>query len=85
VRTPIVNAAGADAYPIAGLTYLLVYKDMKDPQKAQALAGFIQWAIHDGQAMAEGLDYARLPEAVVKVNEATLRTLTASGKPIANK
>ena len=32
--------------------------------------------------MAEALDYARLPEAVVKVNEATLRSLTAGGKKL---
>jgi phosphate transport system substrate-binding protein len=82
VRAPIANAAAADAYPIAGLTYLLVYQEQKDPAKARALAGFLEWAIHDGQAVAEGLDYARLPESVVKLNEAALRTLTVGGKPL---
>ncbi|MBI5711394.1 MAG: phosphate ABC transporter substrate-binding protein PstS [Candidatus Eisenbacteria bacterium] len=82
VRTPIVNAAGPDAWPIAGLTFLLVYQDQKDPAKAKALADFIAWAIHEGQSVAEALDYARLPEAVVKVNEASLRTLTAAGRPV---
>jgi phosphate transport system substrate-binding protein len=80
VRTPIVNAAGAESWPISGLTFLLVYRDQKDPAKGRALAQFIDWAIHDGQSMAEGLDYARLPEAVVKVNEANLGQLTAGGK-----
>ena len=83
VRTPIVNAAAPDAYPIAGLTYLLVYQDMKDAARARALAGFIRWAIHDGQEMAAALDYARLPDAVVKVDEAALATLTSSGKKVA--
>ena len=82
VRSPIANAATPDAYPICGLTYLLVYQDQKDPARARALANFIDWAIHDGQAMAEGLDYARLPESVVKVNEASLKKLTAAGKPL---
>jgi len=82
VRTPIVNSAAPEAYPISGLTFLIVYQDMKDPARAKALADFIDWAIHDGQAMVEALDYARLPEAVVKVNEATLRTLTAGGKKL---
>jgi phosphate transport system substrate-binding protein len=82
VRTPIANSASAEAYPIAGLTFLLVYQDQKDPARAKALANFIDWAIHDGQAMAESLDYARLPEAVVKVNEANLKKLTAAGKPL---
>jgi phosphate transport system substrate-binding protein len=82
VRAPIANAASPDAYPIAGLTYLLVYQDQKDPARARALAGFIDWAIHDGQTLAEGLEYARLPESVVKVNEASLKKLTAAGKPL---
>jgi phosphate transport system substrate-binding protein len=77
VRNPIANASGAEAYPISGLTFLLVYQDSKDAARGKALAQFISWAIHDGQEMAEGLDYARLPDAVVKVNEATLKTLTA--------
>ena len=82
VRTPIVNSNGGGAYPISGLTYLLVYQDTKDPARAKALADFINWAIHDGQAVAAQLDYAMLPAAVVKVNEASLRTLTSGGRKI---
>ena len=82
VRAPIVNSAGATAYPISGLTYLLVYQDMKDPARAKALADFIRWAIHDGQQYAEQLDYAKLPDAVVKVNEASLRVLTGGGRKL---
>lgn len=82
VRTPIVNSPAPSAYPIAGLTFLLVYQDAKDPAKARALAGFIDWAIHDGQSYADDLDYAQLPPAVVKVNEATLRLLSAGGKKL---
>ncbi len=82
VRTPIANASAPDAYPISGLTFLIVYQDSKDRARAKTLADFIDWAIHDGQSMAEALDYARLPEAVVKVNEVTLRSLTVGGKKL---
>jgi phosphate transport system substrate-binding protein len=82
VRAPIVNATGPDTYPIAGLTYLIVYQDQKDATRAKALADFIAWAMHDGQEYAEGLDYARLPDALVKVNEQALRTLKAGGQPL---
>ena len=82
VRTPIANASAPDAYPISGLTFLIVYQDSKDAKRAKTLVDFINWAIHDGQSMVEALDYARLPESVVKVNEATLRTLTAGGKKV---
>ncbi len=82
VRAPIVDSPNPDAYPIAGLTFLLVYRDQKDAAKGRALAEFIRWAMHDGQGLAEGLLYARLPEALVKVNEESLAKLTSGGKPL---
>ncbi len=84
VRTPIVNGAGPGDYPIAGLTFLLVYQQSKDPARGRLIAEFIRWAIHEGQEYAEPLDYARLPEAVVKVNERTLAML-AGGTPAKGK
>jgi len=80
VRTPIVNGGKGEAYPIAGLTFLLVYQDSRDAGKQKAIASFIDWAIHEGQQHAEALDYARLPEAVVQVNESSLKLLTSGGK-----
>ncbi len=84
VRTPIVNAPGAEAYPIAGLTFLLVYQEQKNAETAKALSDFITWAMHDGQELAASLEYARLPESVVQVNEASLKMLTSGGKPLAS-
>ena len=84
VRTPIVNSSSPDAYPIAGMTFLLVYKDQRDADKGKALADFIRWANSKGQEINETLEYARLPEPVVKVNEATLMQLRVAGRPIAS-
>jgi phosphate transport system substrate-binding protein len=82
VRAPIVNGGKGEAYPIAGLTFLLVYQDEKDAGKQKALANFIDWAIHDGQQYAESLDYAKLPDDLVHVNEANLKLLTSAGKKV---
>ena len=82
VRSPIVNSPAPDAYPISGLTYLLVYQDQKDATKAKALANFIEWCMTEGQAAAEGLDYAPLPPQVVQVNRTNLTRLTAQGRPV---
>jgi phosphate transport system substrate-binding protein len=82
VRTPIVNAPAPDAYPIAALTFLLVYEEQPDAAKAKALASFIAWAMTDGQKMAEPLFYAPLPEEIVRMNQAALSKLTAAGKPV---
>jgi phosphate transport system substrate-binding protein len=81
-RVSITDAAGKAAYPMASFTYLLVPQDQQDPVRARALVEFIWWAVHDGQRLATPLDYAPLPEAVVKKVEARLKTLTAQGRPI---
>jgi phosphate transport system substrate-binding protein len=81
-RVSITDAAGKDAYPMASFTYLLVPQDQQDPVRARALVEFIWWAVHDGQQFATPLDYAPLPQAVVKKVEAKLKTLTAKGQPI---
>lgn len=81
-QAPIINAAGADTYPIAAYTYLLVYQDQKDATRGQALVAFIAWALTDGQALEEGLGYAPLPAAVQDKALATLRTITTGGSPI---
>lgn len=64
-RASVVNPAGADAYPIAGFTYILIYEEQKDKAKGRALVNFLIWAIHDGQKWAPGLQYAPLPVEVV--------------------
>lgn len=83
----LVNAAGADSYPIASFSYLLLHKEMStnpnlDQAKAKALVDFISWAITDGQKIGESLDYVPLPDGVVKLNQDTLKTLTFNGQPI---
>jgi phosphate transport system substrate-binding protein len=75
----ITDAPGAEAYPIAAFTYVLLYQGSADRTKAEALAKFLWWAIHDGQGLAAPLHYAPLPPAVVVRVEAKLRTLTAGG------
>jgi phosphate transport system substrate-binding protein len=65
-RFSMVNPPGEGAYPISGATWLLVYQKQKDHEKGQKLVEFITWAMKDGEAMAEKLNYAPLPESVQK-------------------
>lgn len=60
-RISIANAAGPGAYPIAGLTWLLIYEKSSDRRKEQKLLSFVRWCLTDGQALASSLDYAPLP------------------------
>ncbi|VVM05106.1 Phosphate-binding protein PstS [Methylacidimicrobium tartarophylax] len=57
----IADAENTGAYPIAGLTWLLLYEKPSNRQKAEKLLSFVRWCLTDGQALASSLDYAPLP------------------------
>ena len=82
----LLDAPGADSYPIASFSYLLLYKELSTNidtmEKAQALAQFVNWAITDGQQFASPLHYVPLPESVVQHNQQTLSSLTFNGQPV---
>lgn len=83
-RAPIVNAPASapDAYPISGLTYLIIPKDSSDKAKQTGLKQFVQYVITDGQATAGTLNYAPLPDGVKQYDQQQLQTLTAGGQPL---
>jgi phosphate transport system substrate-binding protein len=76
VRVSIVNAPGKTAYPIAGFTYIMVYKEQKDAATGKALVDFLRWAVNDGQKYATPLLYAALPAEVVKINQAKIKSIS---------
>jgi len=82
-RVSITNAPGAGAYPISGMTWLLVYEKQKDAEKGKKLVQFLDWMLHDGQKMAPALHYAPLPKQVVaKELLALKRVTTTNGKAL---
>jgi phosphate transport system substrate-binding protein len=84
-RVSITNAPGADAYPIASFTWLLVQKDGKDAAKAKIVKDFLTWMVSpEAQKMAGALNYAPLPAEVVALIQSRLPTLKAGGKAIAS-
>jgi phosphate transport system substrate-binding protein len=60
-RFSMTNAPGADSYPVAGATWLLVYQRQNDPAKGKKLVEFLKWALTKGEDMSKELDYAPLP------------------------
>src|SRR4051812_33731781 len=71
-RFSMTNAPGKDSYPIAGVTWLLVYQQQKDAAKGKKLVEFLKWAETKGEQMAKDLDYAPLPE---NLNERVLKRI----------
>jgi phosphate transport system substrate-binding protein len=81
LRVSIINATGDNVYPISSYTYILIYKEQKDAVKGKALVDFLWWALHDGQSFAK-VDYAPLPQDIVKRAETKLNSITSGGKPL---
>ncbi|HEY6137297.1 MAG TPA: phosphate ABC transporter substrate-binding protein PstS [Thermoanaerobaculia bacterium] len=71
-RVSITNPDGKDAYPIASFTWLLLYQNPSDAQRAKVMNDFVKWALTDGQKEAGALGYAPLPKEVVEKELAKL-------------
>jgi phosphate transport system substrate-binding protein len=76
LRFYAVNAPGAQAYPIAGYSWVIVYRNPGDAEKGKALAQLLWWMLHDGQKYAEPLGYAPLPAGIVTRGEAQICAMT---------
>lgn len=86
LRFSAINAPGADAYPIASATFVVVYQDMckagKSEQTAQDVAKFLDYGLGAGQQVAAKLQYAPLPSSLLSQTKAKVDGLTCNGKPI---
>jgi phosphate transport system substrate-binding protein len=60
----IVDAAGADSYPISGYSWVMVYKKPTNPGRAKLVRDVLRWLVTDGQKVAESVDYVPLPQNV---------------------
>jgi phosphate transport system substrate-binding protein len=82
-----INSANPTAYPIAGQTFMIVYKDMckagVSPSTAAAVKRFITYGLGStGQATAQKLSYAPLSPPIDKAATAKIATLTCNGSPL---
>jgi len=83
-RTPIVDppAAAREAYPISGVTFILIPKDGPTQSDRQVLKDFVQYAITDGQAATDGLYYAKLPKLLQDQDQKLLAEMKIKGQPL---
>ena len=78
-RISIVDAPGADSYPISSFTWILVYQHQTDAVKGKKLVDFLNWALTEGEKSAVTLDYAPLPAEMATTVKARLGTIDLSG------
>jgi phosphate transport system substrate-binding protein len=81
----IVDGPGANSWPIAGYTYIILHTtSMTDCTKAQKIVEFLKWSLTDpGDAQrAADLGYASLPPAVQSQVLAKLSQVTCNGTAV---
>ena len=85
-RVSLTDTSAPDGYPIAGLTWILVYKDQgyggRSRARAEAVVKMLWWMTHEGQKYAEPLHYAALSSSTVAKAESIIRGITYSGAPL---
>jgi len=74
-RAFITDPEGANDYPIATFTWLLVKKTYTDAAKAAAIKAYINYGLTTGQKAAPELGYISLPASVVEKVTAALQTV----------
>lgn len=67
----LTDQPGDASWPITGASFILFYKDQTNKETAQTVLKFFDWCYHNGQQMAEKLDYVPMPDNVVKLVEDT--------------
>ena len=64
LRAFVVDADGPDSYPFVTYTWIMVYENYPDAQKAKGIEAMIEYGINQGQEVAGALGYIPLPKNV---------------------
>jgi phosphate transport system substrate-binding protein len=56
----------AQGYPIVGMTWLLIPKTQKNPEKAKAIKTMVKWMLTSGQQFNDDLNYTSIPSSVAQ-------------------
>ncbi len=63
----LTNEPGKDSWPIAGATFILMYKQQENAEMAKEVLKFFDYAYKNGDLSAKALDYVPLPDNVVEL------------------
>ncbi len=64
LRAFIVDDDGAESYPFVTYSWLMVYEEYPDAQKAKAVEVMVEYGLNQGQEVAASLGYVPLPKNV---------------------
>jgi phosphate transport system substrate-binding protein len=78
----ITNEPGADTYPIAAFSWVILRTSYTDANKGKAVVYLFKWLISDGQSIGTALQYAPLPSAVQTLAQDNLKQVKAGGAAV---
>ena len=81
--TLLLDQPAPTAWPITGATFILMYRQQSEPAAATAALRFFNYALTNGDAAANSLDYVPLPAALKAQIRASWNTIVGpDGRPI---
>jgi len=85
-RVSLTDTGAKGGYPIAGFTWVIMYKEQdygsRSMERADTLLKLAWWMTHDGQRYTRALNYAPLPPQALGRAEAILRSVTYDGEGV---
>ncbi len=79
----LIDQQGANSWPITGASFILLYRNPKNPQAAANVLKFYDWAFKNGDQAAAELDFVPLPQSVEEqLRQQWATAVTANGKPV---
>jgi phosphate transport system substrate-binding protein len=78
LRAFVPDPAGADSYPLATFSWIMLRKSYPNQQTAEAIRKLFQWSLQDGQRYASELGYVPLPGEVAQKSLAAVASVGPS-------
>jgi phosphate transport system substrate-binding protein len=78
----ITNEPGADSYPIAAFSWVILHTSYSDANKGKAIVYLFKWLVTDGQTVGATLQYAPLPSSVQTLAQDNLKLVKAGGTAV---
>jgi phosphate transport system substrate-binding protein len=76
------DTSATNAYPITTFTYLVTYQQQTSKKQGMLVVSFLWWVVNSGQQAGKSLGYIPLPQNVVSLDDATIKSITYNGVPI---
>jgi len=79
----LTNQPGKDSWPITGATFIMMHLKQDKPAQAAAALRFFDWALKNGDKVADELDYVPMPDAVkTTIRQQWAKIVDGSGSPV---